>query len=1049
MGRDIPPAILRAIAEARAILFLGAGASYDALLAGQATRITADKVKADLSDKFLGGAFKDRQLMSVADFARNESSLLQVQTAVREMFVALEPSPFHCLVPQFRWKAIVTTNCDLVVERAYQKTPGRLQRLMPVTKDGTELQNALSGQNTVPYLKLHGCINNYTDTKVPIVLDSLEFSKFAAGRGHLVTTFKEWAINHPIIFCGYSLSDENIKQILFDIGDDSQVREQYLYVTPRLSDIESRYWSKRRIAPYSGTYAELLQDADSGIPPAKRMLASLFSKSTLSIAKWIPSHAEPSAEVMQYLSEEVIHVLPEPSATSKADPQAFFSGLDVSFAPIYAGLDVRREQVDELLNSVVLDTLKSTKPKFFVLRGYAGCGKSVITRRLAIETAGLIDTPLVIYLAEGSVLRENLLLELQQLVQSRLYIFLDDLIEFGESLPAFLETLHTKSVPITVFASARTNEFTVFGTRYAGKVSKDFEVGDLERTEIDVLLERLSTNKLLGPLKNYDESERGLFVEKFYGGQLLVALHEITRGSSFEDIVVDEFEKITPRGAQQIYLDICTLHQCRVGVRAGLLSRLSGLDISSLKNYLSGSLSKVVRASYDHRYRDIVYRSRHEEIARMVFDLAIPSAERRADQLRRILSSMDLDYSSDNKAFFELVKGRKLAEDFESKGLANLIFDAAEASSPPASYLLHQRAILELSHKNGDLNAANELLRRAEVEVRNEGYTDSSIQHTRANLLRKRANATNITVEKERFRADARAILRPQIGHRANFYPENLYGQLLLDEIRDSLEHGFAGPVESVRGLPAGDPTVRLVNDLNTLVDDCLRQRPTDGQMTLLKADFLKTLGKSPSAISLLERYSEKNVASEPIIRVLAETFIEIGKVAEAIKVLRPALIASPGDRTLNLSLAKALIHQDEVNNSEAILTHLRRSFSDGDSNYEARMLFARCSMLYGDLQRGKMEFDALRRLYIEGREKPRALVLLPDGSARRFSGGIVTKQYGYGFIASNDLRFNVFFGKHHVNAEIWESLSRGYSVSFSLGFTFRGPVASDVERLA
>jgi cold shock CspA family protein len=105
--------------------------------------------------------------------------------------------------------------------------------------------------------------------------------------------------------------------------------------------------------------------------------------------------------------------------------------------------------------------------------------------------------------------------------------------------------------------------------------------------------------------------------------------------------------------------------------------------------------------------------------------------------------------------------------------------------------------------------------------------------------------------------------------------------------------------------------------------------------------------------------------------------------------------------------------------------------------------------MLYSDLERGKVEFDALRRLYIDGREKARALVLLADGSVRRFSGRIAAKQYGYGFVSSNELRFDAFFGKNSAKADVWDSLSRGCNVSFSLGFTFRGPVALDVVRLA
>jgi cold shock CspA family protein len=1043
----IPPAILKAIEQGDAILFLGSGASYDALLSNAPVRIKADDVKIMLADGFLGGAYKDRSLMTVADFVRNEASLLAVQASIHKRFIGLEASSFQRLIPLFKWKAIITTNYDLIVEDAYQKTPARLQELAPVVKNGPDLQKALSKQNSVPFLKIHGCISHYKDTDVPIVLDSLEYAKFKNGREHLVTAFQEWAVNHPILFCGYSLSDDNIKQILFDIGDASQTRPQYLYVQPGLEDIEMRFWSQRRIAPYSGTYEEFLVDADYNIPKTNRSLAKLLSKSTLTISKWIPSHESPSQALIQYLSAELLHVLPDAPPAAQATAESFFSGLDDTFAPIYELLDIRRRIVDELLNRVVLDTIKSTVPKFFVLQGYAGCGKSVIARRLAIETSAIIDAPLVVYLREGAVLRFELLLELQNLVQSRLYLFIDDLFELTDVLPAFLDLLKTKNIPITIFACSRTNEFGILGPKYSGKVTADFEVGDLDREEIDALLQRLSAHKLLGPLEGYAEAERALFVEKFYGGQLLVALHEITRGDSFEDIVVDEFEKITPRAAQQMYLDICTMHQCGVGARAGLLSRLSGLDISSLKSYLSAPLAKVVRGTYDYRYRDMVYRSRHDGIARMVFDLAIPSAERRAEQLKRILGRMDLDYSSDKKAFFELVKGKRLAEDFESKVLANSIFDAAEDSAPPASYLLHQRAILELTHKKGNLEIANDLLKKAEIEVKKEGHRDSSIQHTRANLLRRRANAALLTVERDRYRAEARAILRPQLGSRINFYPENLYGQLLLDEIQDALEENKRQNHALVDGDGnSADPLVHLMSELNNLIDNCLRQRPADAPMTLLKAEFLKTLGKNPHAISLLQRYCENNITQSSVVRTLADTFVEDGKVDEAIALLKPAILSLSGDKALNLSIAKALMKQNEVANSDTVLMHLRRSFTDGDSNYEARILFARFNMLYADLARGKAEFDELRKIYLDGSEKPRFLVIDASGDPQRFNGRVATKQLGYGFVSTNELKFQPFFGKRTLEQSDWGKLQRGDGVTFLLGFTFRGPTAVEVQ---
>jgi hypothetical protein len=1043
MRSEIPPAILSAIFEGRAILFLGAAASYDALKGGQPTRITAEYVKGKLSDQFLAGRYKDRPLQTVADFARNEDCLASVQSAIHSMFQPLVPNTFHMLIPQFRWKAIVTTNYDLVVERAYEKSPCALQELCPITRDGDDLENALKGQNTVPYLKLHGCINHHTDTQVPIVLDSQEYSKFSGGRQHLVATFKEWAVNHPILFCGYSLSDENVKQILFDIGDQSQARPQYLYVVPGLEQIESRYWATKRMAPYSETFQHFLEEIDSIVPLEKRKLASLILPSSLSISKWIPSHDRPSDALAQYLAEELVHITPEAPPSVQPIPGNFFSGLDISFDPIYANLDVRRQATDDLLNRVVIDTIKSTLPKFFVLRGYAGCGKSVITRRLAIETAALIDTPLVVYLPSGAQIRKELLLELQRLVEGRLYLFLDDLIEHNDSLPSLLQELSKKGIPVTVFATARTNEFNIYGNIYAGKISGDFELGDLEGNEVELLLERLSEHRLLGPLEEYDEADRRVFLEKFYGRQLLVALHEITKGDSLSAIIVDEFEKITPRASQQMYLDICTLHQCRVGVRSGFLSRLSGLRVEDLKTHLGGSLAKVVLASFDHRIRDYVYRSRHEEISRMVFDLAIPSADQRADQLKRILASMDLDYSSDRKAFFDLLKGRRLAEMFENKALATAVFEAAERSNPPMSYVHHQRAILELNHKNGNLEVAHDFLRRAEIEVREEGFSDASIKHTKANLLRKRALAANNVVERERYRADARAILKPQLFHRHSSHSETLYGQLLLDEIK-----GIFSQENSARTATAvaTDATVRMVNELGALIDESLRLHPNEEQMILLKADFLKVIGKSPSALQLLENYCKKNEAAFAVTRVLAETLVRSDRVADAEKLLRNAVVIAPSDKAINLAFAKVLIELDESAHHETILMHLRRSFSDGDSNYDARFFYARSSMLYGDVDRGRSEFDSLRKPYIRARDRVRNIVKAPNGAIVRFSGKLLSKQAGYGFVMSPELRFHSFLSKANMSAEVWDQLYKGAAIKFSLGFNFLGPIAIDVE---
>ena len=69
-----------------------------------------------ICDKFLGGKLKDRPLTIISAMAANEAGLATFQLFIRELFQPFEPAPFHNLTPKFRWRAITTTNFDLIIE---------------------------------------------------------------------------------------------------------------------------------------------------------------------------------------------------------------------------------------------------------------------------------------------------------------------------------------------------------------------------------------------------------------------------------------------------------------------------------------------------------------------------------------------------------------------------------------------------------------------------------------------------------------------------------------------------------------------------------------------------------------------------------------------------------------------------------------------------------------------------------------------------------------------------------------------------------------------
>jgi hypothetical protein len=174
------------IMQGEAILFLGAGASRDALNSkGEKVYVSADDIKKALSDKYLGGKKKEESLALVAEYAKDESSLRDVQEVIKELFNDVGPAKFHQKIAKFKWKAIVTTNYDLILEKAYQAEKDSLQKLVSVLGDDEHLDEILKDPDNVPYLKLHGCVTRINSNKLPLILASEQYAKYKKNRENI------------------------------------------------------------------------------------------------------------------------------------------------------------------------------------------------------------------------------------------------------------------------------------------------------------------------------------------------------------------------------------------------------------------------------------------------------------------------------------------------------------------------------------------------------------------------------------------------------------------------------------------------------------------------------------------------------------------------------------------------------------------------------------------------------------------------------------------------------------------------------------------------
>lgn len=1031
----IPSHTLDLIAKGESILFLGSGASFECRASDGSKAPSATGLRDKLCDEFLGGKGKNKSLAAVGDLVTSAAGMLDMQRLVRDQYHSLEATRSHLEIPRYRWKAIVTTNYDLAIERAYERYKSPQQKLVPIICDDDDFKGTISsGGASVPLLKLHGCVTRAADTHLPLILSSTEYSRFRNRRTRLFNYLKDWAFDHPIIFSGYSLADENVRDIMFDIFDNAISHKRFVYANPDLIEEEVALWESRRVDAVPATFDELFTYLRTAVTDANLTLAALRKGERGSISKHISGNGTPSPELLAYLAYDLIHIHPDMQLET-VSPQDFYRGSSDGFAWIPGNLDVTRSTTEELLLDLVIGDVREDGPKFFALLGYAGSGKTIALKRFAWEAAITYGKP-TFYVSQGSRINFDLVKELYQLIDEPIYIVVDEALDHVEDLTELMRQAKKQRLELKIVCAERTNQWNVDGAELTPFVNETYDVLDLSETEVGELILKLKKSNCLGYMAKFTLEDAVVYLKSKLNNQLLVALHEATSGRSFAEIVADEYTQLVPTEAQRLYLDICTVHRVGVPVRAGTISRVSGIRMEDFHERLFQPLEHVVHTQFWGSLGDYVYKSRHPSIADIVFDAAVPGENARSAQLVRIIQSLNTGYNTDNEAVTKLIRARQLAKDFTDKSLAYAVFKAARDAGVPDEVVDQHLAQFELQHKNGDVKRASHLIDQAIAASRNLRPTKSTL-HVKASVLRRQARESKNVLERDKRRQEASAILNRLISDRRDSYPFVLKADLLIDELEDRLNDASDSSANII---------TTLLRDIQSVLSSCRQSFPRDAFISTVESRLATAMSEHPKATFILEQAHKTDKHTSFLAIRLAERYTAEGRFDEAERVLSETLRAAGPNKEVHLALAETIRAFAEEDRAQDIIEHLRRSFSDGDNRYQAQFLFARFSFLYGDRSKAEDLFRSLARAKVSPELIDTASEPVREaGRVRRFVGSIGTVRPSFSFVRCVGLGCDVYISKRAASS-LWGQLHRGVQLEFSVFFSFRGPVAKDVK---
>lgn len=1025
---EIPAALVASMQQQRVIMFLGAGASMEA------GAPSGDALRASLAKQFFGTEMDGYDLMSVAEMALQAHGNGVVFEYLRTLLASYEPSDAHRLLPTFRWRTIASTNYDLLVERAYAATPNRVQNLVTFVRDTEPVEERMQAATRgVEFLKLHGCLEQLHDPALPPILSHEHYDRYASGRTRLFGRLEDRARESPIVFCGYRMADGHIRKLVHrfvGLGN----RPRYYLVVPNLSEPEVAYWSSMNVTVIDARFGEFMEALDRAVDPLFRSLAVAADVKELPIRKLYRVNSFETPQLKATLERDFTFLhqdLPHPPQ----DARKFYEGFDTGWGAIVQRLDVERRLTGDLVLKAVTDEKPdSADLRFFLLRGPGGAGKTIALKRAAWDAATVCGA-LVLWLEPGGALIGERLVELHELTGRRIFLFVDRVALHADRVAAVLRLAKSRKMPLTVIAAERDTDWNVYADALKPFAPTELRVANLSTGEIERLLDLLTRHQSLGLLATMTRAEQVHAFQQRAERQLLVALHEATQGKRFEEIVFEEYQRIVPGQAQRLYLDIATMNQFAVPVRAGTISRISGIRFEDYERDFFDPLQNVVMTLRDPYTGDFQYRARHSRVAQFVFRGACPTDEEKVAQLTRIINGLDPGYSTDSQVLQDIVRGRKLSEDLSSVEAGRALYRAAVAAVPENAHILQHWAIFEMHHKHGSLAEAEDLARRA----RELSPKSGSIIHTQAEVARHRANAERSIALKEQFRRQARERL-DEMSSSKDPLTATSRCKLIIDEIEtlgeslteDSKEHDVA----------------YFATQVKSAEDQLARARqiaPESPDVEQVEARLHDVLERPEKALRALERAFALGAKGSGVAIRLANAYVARGNTEKAERVYTAALERLPDDKQLHLEMSKLLLAVGGDRN--LIGGHLARSYSKGDHNFESRHLHAQFLFLIGSAAEAAEIFSDVDkrtpadwRSSIPRRDSPISALL------GRYSGTVRKQELNYLFVRSSAYPKDIYGRQDQATPDDWSNLTVGSEMNFLIRFTRSGPVATDMK---
>lgn len=589
-------ALAKKIKPEQTVLLLGAGASVPSGAPSGAELATY------LARK-LTPVPAGQELSEIATIFENRTSRRELVEALQKRLQKLDPTGGLLLLPEMNWRSIYSTNFDLLIEKAYQRSGKDLA----VVRSNYDWQKGLDG--TVLY-KIHGCLtqDNGLGHKHRMVITERDYDQVQEYHQLLFHTLSAEMLTCDTLIIGQSLADSHLKdlakraaQLNQTAGTPGRVYLLVFNADPDRAVIFEQYG----IDVTSGSLETLLHAIGQiYVPQASEFAENLVADLD---ARELPP-------VIRACTTDCNH-----AAGLAPNARRLFNGGAASYADIAAGYTIERAIEPRLLESQTARHLAT------VLLGGAGVGKSTLARRLIAERTKQN------FICWEHINTFPLNVDAWLQVEDRLrakgrqgFLLIDDAQE---------QLVAVNRLADALAALDRSHLRLVVTANSAQWKSRRKSPNLLQRSVIETMSRLMPADiERFVNLVDQQAAIRGLVEESFLSlthpqrvrhlrdrcsSELYVCLKNIFGFEELDDILLAEYKGLA-EDAQDIYRYVCAIQAMGGKVHRQLIVRLLGVDAGQLAAQLTQLEGVVSERDISERRGIYGWSARHDVIATVI-----------------------------------------------------------------------------------------------------------------------------------------------------------------------------------------------------------------------------------------------------------------------------------------------------------------------------------------------------------------------------------------------------------------------------------------------